>query len=100
MGSPWHSEGTVFAALGAIAGPSADEGAGVIQREQRHARGGGQACQNCPRCGLTIYLRAPWLAVRFCPRCLARSQAVVELFSSSLPTDALYADGSAPRADR
>lgn len=42
----------------------ADEGAVVMQREQRQARGG-ESCLNCPRCGPTISLRAPWLAIRF-----------------------------------
>ena len=71
----------------------------VTQREERHTRGG-ESFLNCPRCGLTIKPRAPWLAIRFCPRCLARSQSAVELFSSALPAEALYAEGSAPRADR
>jgi hypothetical protein len=56
----------------------------TMQREERQARGG-ESFLNCPRCGLTIKPRAPWLASRFCPRCLARSQSVVELFSSALP---------------
>ena len=76
-----------------------DEGAAVIAREERQARGG-RSFLNCPRCGLTIKSRAPWLAIRFCPRCLARSQLAVELFSSPLRAEALYAEGSAPRADR
>ena len=88
-----------------------------VRREQRTSRGkrgagrpgmqraepqtrGGESFLNCPRCGLTIKPRAPWLAIRFCPRCLARSQSVVELFSSALPAEALYGEGSAPRADR
>jgi hypothetical protein len=73
--------------------------AAVMQREEAQARAG-ESFLNCPRCGLTIKLRAPWLAIRFCPRCLARSQSVVELFSSALPVEALYAEGRAPRDDR
>jgi len=71
----------------------------VMQREQPESRAG-ESFLNCPRCGLTIKLRASWLAIRFCPRCLARSQSVVELFSSALPAEVLYAEGSAPRDDR
>jgi hypothetical protein len=55
---------------------------------------------NCPRCGLSITTRAPWLAIRYCPRCLARSEKVVELFSSRLPAQTLYADGSGPWVQR
>jgi hypothetical protein len=74
-------------------------GAVVMQRQEGRARAG-ESFLNCPRCGLTIKLRAPWLAIRFCPRCLARRQSVVELFSSALPAEALYAEGAAPRDDR
>jgi hypothetical protein len=74
-------------------------GAVMMQREQAQSRAG-ESFLNCPRCGLTIKLRAPWLAIRLCPRCLARSQSVVELFTSALPAEVLYAEGSAPRHDR
>jgi hypothetical protein len=77
----------------------AGEGAVVMQGGERRACGS-QSFLNCPRCGLTITLRAPWLAIRFCPRCLAQSRSVVELFSSPLPAEALNAEGSAPRTDR
>ena len=50
----------------------------------------------CPRCGLSIRTRAPWLAIEHCPRCLARDQIPVRLFSSPLPTAKLYSDGMAP----
>jgi hypothetical protein len=55
----------------------------------------------CPRCRLTITPRVVWLAVTHCPRCLARSRTIVEMFSSQLPADVLYAEGSqpAPEAD-
>jgi hypothetical protein len=34
---------------------------------------------SCPRCGLTIAPRAQWLTVQHCPRCIARSRALVVL---------------------
>lgn len=51
---------------------------------------------NCPRCGLSITPRAPWLRAEHCPRCLARSRTLVTLFTSTLPTSELYPKGSAP----
>ena len=54
---------------------------------------------NCPRCGLSIGIRSPWLTITHCPRCLARARALVEMFSSGLPSDALYANGSVPQPD-
>ena len=59
---------------------------------------GGESCLNCPRCDLTITARIPWLATRYCPRCLARHRTIVEMFATALPTDKLYAQGSAPQA--
>jgi len=53
---------------------------------------------NCPRCGLRIEVRSRWLAIRHCPRCVARARTVVELFSSRLAADAPYATGSLPQA--
>lgn len=55
--------------------------------------------RNCPRCGLSIGIRSPWLTITHCPRCLARARALVEMFSSELPSDALYANGSAAQPD-
>jgi len=52
---------------------------------------------NCPRCGLVIVVKTPWLAARHCPRCLARDRVVVDLFRSQLPADLLYAPAQAPR---
>jgi hypothetical protein len=46
---------------------------------------------NCPRCGLSIRPRRPWLGIEHCPRCLARSRILVRLFASRLPADELYA---------
>ena len=54
---------------------------------------------NCPRCGLSIIPRAAWLQVEHCPRCLARSRTLVELFASPLPTAELYRRGLTPCAE-
>jgi len=48
---------------------------------------------NCPRCGLSIELRAHWLTIQHCPRCIAHAHTAVDLFSSVLPLTALYAKG-------
>jgi hypothetical protein len=61
---------------------------------------GGKLYLNCPRCGLTIAPRADWLTVEHCPRCIARSRAVVRLFASPLPTDQLYTSETKPSPDR
>jgi hypothetical protein len=53
---------------------------------------------NCPRCGLSIALRPHRTAIRHCPRCVARSREIVELFISTLAVDALYAADSRPHA--
>jgi hypothetical protein len=55
-------------------------------------------CLNCPRCGLRIEVRARWLAIRHCPRCVARTRSVVELSSSRRPDNVLYATDSLPQA--
>ena len=54
---------------------------------------------NCPRCGLSIEVRPYRAAIRHCPRCVARTRLVVELFSSTLPADVLYDENSLPRVD-
>jgi hypothetical protein len=54
---------------------------------------------NCPRCGLSIALRSRWLAITHCPRCVARSRTIVELFSSRLPAPVLYGENWLPGAD-
>ena len=59
----------------------------------------GDCFLNCPRCGLTITPRVAWLSVRHCPRCLARTHTLVELFVTRLPAQALYAHGSEPQAE-
>jgi hypothetical protein len=48
---------------------------------------------NCPRCGLSIAVRSRWLAIKHCPRCVARQRTVVELFGSRLPARVSYAEG-------
>jgi hypothetical protein len=37
---------------------------------------------NCARCGLTVRLRAAFLALDHCPRCLARRGIAVEMLTS------------------
>ena len=51
---------------------------------------------HCPHCGLTITPKADWLRLEHCPRCIARRGALVTLFASSLPVDALYAEDARP----
>lgn len=50
----------------------------------------------CPRCGLTITPKPPWLSVEHCPRCIARARIAVTLFCSPLPTNELHAPDAAP----
>jgi hypothetical protein len=52
---------------------------------------------NCPRCGLSILQRFRCYSLRHCPRCIARGHILVELFTSVLPTEALYAERYLPR---
>jgi uncharacterized OB-fold protein len=52
--------------------------AGVKERRVSGARGL-VPLQRCPRCGLVLAPRASWLAITYCPRCLARSRIIVEL---------------------
>jgi hypothetical protein len=54
---------------------------------------------NCPRCGLSIALRSRWLAMAHCPRCVARSRTIVELFSSRAPARVPDGESCLPRAD-
>jgi ribosomal protein S27AE len=37
----------------------------------------------CPRCGLTVRARHHWLAIDFCPRCLALAHLHVPLASAA-----------------
>ncbi len=43
------------------------------------------AYMNCPCCGLSIRLRASYLAMERCPRCLVRRKAVVAMYISERP---------------
>lgn len=49
----------------------------------------------CPRCRLSIRPRAPSLQLVHCPRCVARTRTLVELFASTLPAERLYSDEDA-----
>jgi len=40
---------------------------------------------NCPRCGLSIRLRAPYLALERCPRCLARAGLTIPMYVTRQP---------------
>jgi hypothetical protein len=47
---------------------------------------------SCPRCRLTIRIRAPYLALRNCPRCLAHAGLPTPMYAtprraSSAPVD-------------
>jgi hypothetical protein len=37
---------------------------------------------SCPRCRLTIRIRAPYLAMRNCPRCLARAGLPTPMYAT------------------
>jgi hypothetical protein len=54
---------------------------------------------DCPRCGLSVEVRPHRTAMKHCPRCIARSRLIVELFRSTMPSDALYGEYSLPRVD-
>lgn len=34
---------------------------------------------NCPRCGLSVRLIAPYMLVERCPRCLAHRRQIIEM---------------------
>ncbi|MEA2479125.1 MAG: hypothetical protein QOJ07_1047 [Thermoleophilaceae bacterium] len=40
---------------------------------------------NCPRCALSIRVRAEFLAMRNCPRCMARAHLTVPLYETPEP---------------
>lgn len=58
--------------------------------------GAGSRHLNCPRCGLSIAMRANRAGMRHCPRCVARNRVLVELFASTLPAGVLYAESALP----
>lgn len=42
---------------------------------------------NCPRCGLSVRLVAPYMLVERCPRCPAHRRQIVEMtVTATLPT--------------
>lgn len=51
---------------------------------------------HCPRCRLAIARKVAWLGMTHCPRCVARDRVAVQLFSSTLPPDKLYAERRQP----
>lgn len=40
---------------------------------------------NCPRCSLTIRVRADYLAPRSCPRCIARARLAIPMYGTPHP---------------
>ena len=40
---------------------------------------------NCPRCGFSLRLRASYLAVEHCPRCLVHRRVAVQMYVSDQP---------------
>jgi Zn-finger nucleic acid-binding protein len=50
---------------------------------------------NCPSCGLSIRLRASYLAIERCPRCLARRKVAVAMYLSQRPGGPPATDDSA-----
>ena len=40
---------------------------------------------NCPRCALSIRIRADYLGMTHCPRCLARARVPVPLYETPAP---------------
>ena len=51
---------------------------------------------NCGRCGLEIRVRAPFLTIKNCPRCLARAAIVTPLVLSSTPVTHAVGWGAPP----
>lgn len=41
----------------------------------------------CPRCGLALIARSPWIAAEHCPRCVARARKLVVLHTDSADAD-------------
>ena len=56
------------------------------------ARVGAVSYLHCPRCRLAMTQKHARLGMVHCPRCLARGRVAIELFSSPLPPDSLYAE--------
>jgi hypothetical protein len=47
---------------------------------------------NCPRCKLSVPVRASMIAPRHCPRCIGRAGVVSPMFESPLPFRLLTAE--------
>jgi hypothetical protein len=47
---------------------------------------------NCPRCHVAIRVRHAALAIRHCPRCVARSRIAIDMFPSRVPMRELTRD--------
>ena len=71
----------------------------ALSRAPRRTTEASVAYLNCPRCGLSIAHSPRRVAITNCPRCAGRGRTIVALFSSQLPADLLYADGSVPCAN-
>jgi hypothetical protein len=88
MGSAIESSKGLRAHRAAVApgfGPSAERETRGAECETRSAECGARdASLICPRCGLTITPRVPSLAIRYCPRCVARTHRIVELTRTGL----------------
>jgi hypothetical protein len=51
---------------------------------------------NCPRCGLSVRLVAPYMLVERCPRCLAHRRQIVEMYvTATFPPQPLSPPGRA-----
>jgi hypothetical protein len=48
---------------------------------------------SCPRCGLTVRVRQPFLVMERCPRCIARSRQIVVMEPSEAPVRAKSKSG-------
>ncbi len=51
----------------------------VDSLSRRGDKGAEMPCMSCPRCGLVIPLRAPFLTLSRCPRCLAKARISVPM---------------------
>ncbi len=55
---------------------------------------------SCPRCGLTIRPRRPWLTVEHCPRCLAHARLPIPLVPIARGPVSLLPAHPVPEASR
>jgi hypothetical protein len=59
-------------------------GAPARATPRRPTRDGG-IDQTCPRCGITVHVRSPAMAVRYCPHCMARARIATPMPMSGPP---------------